>query len=84
MDAVDLAAWYSKEAKGVVVPQISFHREWKTGQVGQRVEVTGMHSGCIEALFIMRHIGIGMGQRPAHPFKLQRFDFVAAGGFDCA
>ncbi len=43
-----------------------------------------MHAGRVEALFVMGHIGVGMGQRPAHPLKLQRFDLIAAGGFDCA
>ena len=84
MNAVDLTAWHGEEAKGVVTPQIRFHCERKAGQIGQRLQVIGMHAGRIEALFIMRHIGVSMGQGPAHPLKLQRFDFIAAGGFNGA
>ena len=82
MDAQQLVARHGEHAEGVVIAQIFLVGERELGQVGQSFQVAGADTFFVERLTVMRHIVIGMLQRPAQALQLQCLDFVAAGGFD--
>jgi hypothetical protein len=41
-----------------------------------------MHAGGVEGGAVVRHVVVGVAQRPLHALQLQRLQFVAAGAFD--
>ncbi len=82
MDARDVLARHGEHAEGVVVAQVALHRERKLRQVGERLQVVGVHALGIEGLAVVRHVVVGALQRGAQAGELQRGDLVAAGGFD--
>src|SRR5690554_6058995 len=78
MDTHHFLARYRKHVKRVVVPQVLLSSEGKLRYVGQGFEVVRMYAGLLESLAVMRHVLVSMAQRPLHPFKLQRLQFIPA------
>ncbi len=82
MDADDLFARGGEHAERVGVAQVALHREREFGEVGEGVQIGGMHAGGVELLFVERGVGVGVGERPFEALELQGGEFVARGGFD--
>ena len=72
-------ARHREHVEGIIVAQIGLHRERKFGEIGELLEIGGMHAGCIERLLVMRDVVVGMLERPGEPLRLQRHDLVARG-----
>ena len=82
MNADNLLAWHCEHVVGIVVAQILLGGEGEFGQVGQRLEVIGMHPGSLEPGAVMRHVLVNVVQRPFQALGLQCGNLVAAGIFD--
>ncbi len=81
MDPYQLLARHREHVEGIIVAQIGLHREREFGEIGELLEVCGVHARSVEALLVVRDIVIGMLERPGEPFGLQRHDLVARGAF---
>ena len=64
MDPHHLRARDREHAEGVMAAQIGLQREREPGQIGERTQIAGMHSGGVEALAVEGRVGMGMAQRP--------------------
>ena len=82
VDAHDLLARHGEHAEGIVVAQVLLGGEGELGEVGQRVEVVGMHAGGVERLPVVGHVVVDVPQRPLQPLELQGGDLVARGDLD--
>jgi hypothetical protein len=66
----------------VVVAQVLLARKREFRQVGQRLQVVRMHAGGVERGAVMRHVVVGVLERPLQALQLQGLQLVLAGGFD--
>ena len=82
MDALHLLTRDRKHPERVIVAQVLFNRERKLGQIGQLRQVIWVNPRRVKAGLVMRHVFIGMPQRPFQPLQLQRGNLVAAGNLD--
>src|SRR5664280_582244 len=73
---------YGEHPERVVVAKVVLRGERKARQVGQSPAVVGMDAGGGEGLPVERHVVVGMPQRPAQPFQLQRRQLVPGGRLD--
>jgi hypothetical protein len=71
-----------EQAERVMVAQRLLVGEREFRQVGQRFQVVRVHAGVIKSLAIVRDVVVGVLERPAQAFQLQRLQFVAAGVLD--
>src|SRR5439155_24790491 len=81
-NAFDLLERHGKHSEGIVVAQLLLGRERQPRQIGERLQVVGMESGFLEHGVVMRHVVVGVPQRPLQAFELQRLQLVAARGLD--
>ena len=82
MHAHHLVARHGKHAEGVVIAQVFFVGEGELGQVGQGLQIVRVYALVIKSFAVVRHVVVGVLQRPAQALQLQRLNFVAAGGFN--
>ena len=82
VDAGDLVLRHGEHAEGVVGPQVVLRREGELREVRQGAEIVGVHAGGLEGLTVMRHVLVGVAQRPGEALHLQAGDLVARGGLD--
>ncbi len=74
MDTGDLCLRDREEAEGVVVAQVRLGGEGKLGEIGERLQVFGLDALGVECAAVMRHVFVGMAQRPFETMKLQFAD----------
>jgi len=77
-----LLARHGEQAERVVVAQRLFLGEREFGQVGQRLQVARVHPGFVEGGAVVRHVVVGVLERPLQALQLERLQLVAAGAFD--
>ena len=78
-----LLARHGEHAEGIIVAQVGLGGEREVGRDPPRaLQIARMHAGGVEAAAVVRHVLIGMTQRPLQPLELQRLDLVARGGLD--
>jgi hypothetical protein len=82
VDARQLLARHGEHAEGVAVAQVLLGGEGKLRQVGQLLQVVGVHARLVELGLVHRRVGVGVGQRPLEPLQLQRAQLVDAGLLD--
>ena len=72
VDARHLLARHREHAERVVVAQVLLDGERELRQVGERLQVAGMHALGVERLAVVRHVVVGVLQRPLQALQLQR------------
>ena len=77
VDARNLLPRHREHAERIGVAQVGLHREREFRHVRQLPEIIRMHALCHAFRAVMRHVVIGMPQRPRHPAGLQRHDLIA-------
>ncbi len=77
-----LLARHREHAERVVVAQVLLGGERELRQVGERLQVVGVHALRVEGLAVVRHVVVGALQRRLQALQLQRGELVAAGGLD--
>ncbi len=82
VDAHELFARHREHAKGIVAAQVVLGGEREVAEIVEPLEVAGVDALGVEGLAVMRHVVVGVPQRPFQALKLQRLDFVAAGDLD--
>ena len=82
MQAHDLLAGRREHAERVILPQVGLAGQRVLGQVGQVLAVVGVHASGVERRAAVRHVGVGVPQRPAEPLQLQRAQFIGRGPLD--
>jgi hypothetical protein len=82
VDPHHLLARHGEHAERIVVPQVDLGGERKFRKIGKRLQIVWMHALFVKRGLVMRHVLVGMGQRPFHPLELQRGNLVARGGFN--
>ena len=82
MDARYLGPWHGEHAEGVGLAQVGRGGEGEAPDVLEPAQVARMHARGVEALPVVRHMVIGMLQRPLQALQLQRAQLVDARAFD--
>ncbi len=82
VDPDHLLAGHREHAERVVLPQVGLAGQRVLGQVGQVLAVVGVHARGVERRAVVRHVGVGVPQRPAEPLQLQRVQFIGRGPLD--
>ena len=78
VDAADLVLRDGEHAERVVVAQVGLARGRELRQVGQLAAVVGVHAGGVEGGPVVRHVLVGVPQRPLQPLELQGAQLVDA------
>ena len=61
---------HGEHAKGIVLAQVLLGGEGKLGKVCQGAQIRGVHAGGVKFLAVVRHLVIGVLQRPAQTLNL--------------
>ena len=65
-----------EHAERVVLAQVGLARGREPRQVGELPAVVGVHAGRVERLPVVRHVLVGVPQRPPQPLELQGAQLV--------
>jgi hypothetical protein len=79
MYAHEVLARHREHVEGVIVAQVGLHRERKSGEIGELLEIRRVHTGLVERSPVVSDIVIGVLERPGEAFGLKRQDLVARG-----
>src|SRR5574343_1265516 len=82
VQAGQLIARHGEQTERVVVTQVGLGHERELGQVGQALQVVWMDAFFLAALAVRGSVVVAVAYRPLQALKLQRGNFLAAGGFD--
>lgn len=82
VDPGQLVARDRKHTERVIGAQILLGREREFRQIRQIVKIVRVHAGRVKRGAIMRHVGVGVAQRPGHARELQSGDLVTRRGLD--
>ena len=80
MQTHDLIHWNGKHAIGVVVAQVTLHREREARQIIKAAQVIRMDTQLIKFLSVDRHVVVCVGEAPAKAVKLMLAQFINTGG----
>ncbi len=70
MDARDLRLRHREHAERIIVAQVRLGGERKLREVAERLEVVGVNTGGVELGTVVRHVVVGMAQRPGQAVAL--------------
>src|SRR6266567_7152489 len=82
MNANDLLARYGEHPERIMIAQFLLGGERQSRQITQRLQVVGMESCPLECGAIVRHVIVGVPQRPLQTLQLQRLELLAARRLD--
>src|SRR6266700_1725546 len=82
MNANDLLARYGEHPERIMIAQFLLGGERQARQITQRLQVVGMESCPLECGAIVRHVIVGVPQRPLQTLQLQRLELLAARRLD--
>ena len=82
VQANDLLTRHRKHAERIICAQIGLGGEREFRKVGKLLQVAGINARLLEGAAIMRHVVVGVIERPFEALELQRRDLIARRDLD--